>query len=156
MGREVMRKFLKTAVFVFAGIAVGAAFANFRSPDYRHASVMLKKGVNPKPVNISDYAGAQVVALSLKNLQHIKNIEVRAEGAKIESWYPPVVKMPFGRWTEVDGGKFRGVEFGKRLPLYLTIDGQSACKDIEIIDSANGSVIQTVRLMKGGADAGHH
>lgn len=150
-----MRKFLKAAVFVIAGIAVGALFANFRSPDYRHASVILKEGVNPKPIHISNYKGAQVIALSLKNLQHAKDIEVRMEGATIQSWYPPAVKMPFSKWMEVDGGKFKGVSFGKRLPLYLTISGND-CKELEIIDSANGSVIQTVHVMRGGADGGHH
>ncbi len=151
-----MRKFLKAAVFVLTGIAVGAAFANFRSPDYRHASVILKEGVNPKPIHISNYEGAQVIALSLKNLQHAKDIEVRMEGATIQSWYPPAVKMPFSKWMEVDGGKFKGVSFGKRLPLYLSINGQSECKELEIIDSAKGSVIQTVHVMRGGADGGHH
>ena len=151
-----MRKFLKAAVFVIAGIAVGALFANFRSPDYRHASVILKEGVNPKPIHISNYEGAQVIALSLKNLQHAKDIEVRMEGATIRSWYPPVVKMPFSKWMEIEGGKFKGVAFGKRLPLYLTISGQDGCKDIEVIDLSDGSVIQTVYVMRGGADAGHH
>lgn len=151
-----MHKFLKAAFFALAGIAVGIAFANFRSPDYRHVSVMLKKGVNPKPVNISNYDGSQVIAVSLKNLQYAKDIEVRINGAAIQSWYPPIVKMPFGKWMEVNGGKFRGVEPGKRLPLYLIIDGQSGCKEMEIIDSSSGSVIQTVHFMKGGSDAGHH
>lgn len=151
-----MRKFLKAAVFVFAGAAVGAAFANFKSPDYRHASVMLKEGVNPKPISIADHEGVQVIALSLKNLQHAKDIEVRMDGATIQSWYPPVVKMPFSKWMEVDGGKFRGVAFGKRLPLYLTINGKNGCGEIEIIDSSDGSIIQTVHVTKGGSDGGHH
>lgn len=151
-----MRKFFKGAVFVFAGIAVGAAFANFKSPDYRHASVMLKEGVNPKPINIANYDGTQVIALSLKNLQHAKDIEVRMEGATIQSWYPPVVKMPFYKWMDTEGGRFRGVAFGKRLPLYLTINGKGDCGEIEIIDSSDGSIIQTVHVMRGGADGGHH
>jgi len=150
------RKILSLALFVSAGIAIGALFANFRVPDYRHASVMLKGGVNPKPINIASYNGSQVIALSLKNLQHAKDIEVRMEGAVIQSWYPAVIRMPFREWMEVDGGKFRGVEFGKRLPLYLKINGRSGCKDLEIIDSAKGSVIQTVHFMRGGADAGPH
>ena len=151
-----MRKFFKAAVFVFAGIAAGAAFANFRPPDYRHASLILKEGVKPKPINIADYDGTQVIALSLKNLEHAKDIEVKMEGATIQSWYPPVIEMPFGKWMEVDGGKFRGVEFGKRIPLYLIIDGQSGCRELEIIDSASGSLIRTVHLMKGGSNGGHH
>ncbi|MDI6744055.1 MAG: hypothetical protein QMD07_01640 [Thermodesulfovibrionales bacterium] len=118
--------------------------------------MILKEGVNPKPIHISNYKGAQVIALSLKNLHHAKDIEVRMDGAAIQIWYPPVVKMPFSKWMEVDGGKFKGVAFGKRLPLYLSINGQGECKELEIIDSANSSVIQTVHVMRGGADAGHH
>ncbi|HAK89344.1 MAG: hypothetical protein A2077_04660 [Nitrospirae bacterium GWC2_46_6] len=151
-----MRKFLKTAVFVLAGIAVGALFANFKVHDYRHASLAIKKDADKKTLNISDYNGRQVIAISLKNLQHAKDIEVRMDGATIQSWYPPAVKMPFYKWMEIDGGKFKGVGFGKRLPLYLTINGQGGCKEMEIIDSSNGSVIRTVHFMKGGADAGHH
>lgn len=151
-----MRKFLKAAVFVIAGIAVGALFANFRSPDYRHASVILKEGVNPKPIHISNYNGRQVIALSVKNLHGAKDIELRLKDAEIQSWYPPVIKMPFGKWMEVDAGKFRGVEFGKRIPLYLTINGQSGCRELEIIDSSDGSLIHAVHLMRGGINGGHH
>lgn len=150
------KKTLSIVFFALTGIVIGALFANFRSPDYHHASVMLKDGVKSKPINISNYNGSQVIALSLKNLQHAKDIEVRMEGATIQSWYPPAIKMPFRKWMEVDGSKFKGVSFGKRLPLYLKINGQSECKELELIDSERGSVIQTVHIMRGGADAGHH
>ena len=150
-----MNSLVKTILFILIGILTGVALARFKTEDYRHASVILKEGVNPKPIHISNYEGAQVIALSLKNLQHAKDIEVRMEGATIQSWYPPVVGMPFVKWAGVDGGRFKGVAFGKRLPLYLTISGND-CKEMEIIDSANGSVIQTVHVMRGGADGGHH
>ena len=121
-------KFLKTSIFVAAGIAVGIAFAKFNVKDYRHASVSIKKGEVTKPIYISDYSGRQVLALSLKNLQRSQDIEIRADGAEIESWYPPVVRMPFTKWMEVEEGRFRGISFGKRLPLYLTINGKDGCK----------------------------
>lgn len=146
----------KVLFFLLAGIAVGVIFARFSVKDYRHVSVVLKEGTATKPLYINDYDGTQVIALSLKNLQHAKNIEVKMEGATVQSWYPPIVKMPFTRWMEVEGGKFKGITFGKRLPLYLRIDGRSECKELEIIDSSDGSIIQTVHVMKGGADGGHH
>ena len=86
-----------------------------------------------------------------------RDIELRMEDATIQSWYPPVVRMPFGKWMEVDGGRFKGVGLRqKAFHLYLTINGQDGCRDIEVIDLSNGSLIQTVHVMRGGADGGHH
>lgn len=150
------KNILKVFFFLLAGIAVGVMFARFSVKDYRHVSVVLKEGAVTKPLYINDYDNTQVIALSLKNLQHAKNIELRMKGATVQSWYPPAVKMPFSKWMEVDGGKFKGITFGKRLPLYLIIDGLSECKELEIIDSSDGSIIQTVHVMKGGSDGGHH
>jgi len=150
------RSFLKTAFFVIAGIAIGIMFANFKVRDYRHASLVIKKNAKTKPLHISDYNGRQVIAISVKNLHGARDIELRLKDAEFQSWYPPVIKMPFGKWMEVDGGKFREVEFGKRIPLYLIINGQSGSMELEIIDSSNGSLIQTVHLMKGGSNGGHH
>lgn len=150
------RSLFKVFFFVLAGIAVGVMFARFSVKDYRHVSVVLKEGATTKPININDYDGTQVIALSLKNLQHARDIEVRMEGATVQSWYPPTVKMPFARWMEIEGGKLRGVEFGKRLPLYLILSGKSECRQLEIIDSSDSSIIQTVHVMKGGSDGGHH
>lgn len=150
------RCFLKTAFFVIAGIAIGVMFANFKVRDYSHASLVITKDAKTKPLHISDYNSRQVIALSVKNLHGARDIELRLNDAKLQSWYPPVIKMPFGKWMEVDGGKFRGVEFGKRIPLYLIINGQNGCQELEIIDSSNGSLIQTVHLMRGGVNGGHH
>lgn len=150
------RSFLKIGLFVVTGIAIGIMFANFNVRDYRHASLVIKKDTKTKPLNISDYNGRQVIALSVKNLQGANDIEWRVKDTEIQSWYPPVIKMPFGKWMEVDGGKFRGVEFGKRIPLYLIINGRSGCSELEIIDSSDGSLIQTVHLMRGGSNGGHH
>lgn len=148
--------FLKTAFFVIVGIAIGVMFASFKVRDYHHTSLVIKKDAKTKPLHISDYNGRQVIAISVKNLHGARDIELRLKDAEFQSWYPPVIKMPFGKWMEVDGGKFRGVEFGKRIPLYLIINGQSGCLELEIIDSSNGSLIQTVHLMKGGSNGGHH
>ncbi|MBI3592896.1 MAG: hypothetical protein HY099_05395 [Nitrospirae bacterium] len=150
------RSFLKTAFFVIAGIAIGVMFANFKVRDYHHTSLVIKKDAKTKPLHISDYNGAQVIALSVKNIHGAKDIELRLKDTEIQSWYPPVIKMPFGKWMEVDGGKFKGVEFGKRIPLYLIINGRSGCRELEIIDSSDGSLIQAVHLMRGGVNGGHH
>lgn len=149
------KKFLKVLVFVLAGISVGVMFARFNVKDYRHASAVLKRGAAAKPLYINDYNGRQVLALSLKNLQNSKNIEVKMDGAVIQSWYPPVVKMPFYKMN-VEGGRFEGVNYGKRLPVYLVLDGTFEHGDLEIIDSSNGSLIQTVHVMRGGSDGEHH
>jgi len=155
MGKMMSSKFLKTIIFIFAGITAGIALANFSAKDFKHASIIVKRNVQAKPIHINDYKGKQVLALSLKIPDGPKDIEVKMKGAEIQSWYPPPVKMPFYKWMDVDGGRFHGVEPGKRLPLYLIIR-QAGCKELEIIDSSDSSIIQTVHVMRGGANAGHH
>ncbi|MBI4686857.1 MAG: hypothetical protein HY756_03630 [Nitrospirae bacterium] len=149
------RKFLGAFLFVAVGLAVGVMFAKFTAKDYKHASIAIKRGEKAKPLYINNYGGKQVLALSVKNLQHAKDIEVKADGIAIQSWYPPVVRMPF---FDIDfkGGRFSGVAFGKRLPLYLIFDDGMDHKDIEIINSSDGTLIQTVHVMRGRGEGGHH
>lgn len=149
------RKILKIFVFVLAGITTGVMFARFTVKDFRHSSVVLKIDAGAKPIYINDYNGRQVLALSLRNLQNSKNIEVKMDGAVIQSWYPPVVRMPFYKMN-VERGRFEGVNYGKRLPLYLVLDETFEHGDLEIIDSSNGSLIQSVHVMKGGSGGEHH
>lgn len=149
-------RFFKAALFVMSGIIVGALFAKFKTSDYHHAMLVLKKGAEARPLYVSRNDGRQVLALSLKNLQSSRDIEIRMAGADVQSWYPPVIKMPFRKWMEVEGGKFRGVDSGTRLPLYVISDSAVRCGDIEIIDSSNGSLIQTVHVMRGDFNGGHH
>ncbi len=149
-------KYLRIALFTLAGIAVGVMFAGFKTRDFRHAMLVIKKDMVAKPLHISSAKGRQVLALSLKNLQSSRDIEIRMNNAAVQSWYPPVVRMPFTRWMEVEGGLFKGVDFGKRLPLYLIVDGSSDCNEMEIIDSSRGALIQTVQIIRGGYDGGNH
>ncbi|MBM3237915.1 hypothetical protein FJZ31_16625 [Candidatus Poribacteria bacterium] len=142
-------------LFVLAGITMGIAFAKFNVKDYRHASINLKKGVEAKPIYISNYDGKQVLAVSMKNFQKAKDIEIRMDGTAVQSWYPPVVRMPF--WNlDFEDGKFKEVVFGKRLPLYLIIDENTEHGRLEIIDSSDGSLIQTLYVMRGNPDGGRH
>lgn len=155
MGQVMRKKFFKTFLFVIAGIVIGTAFARFKVNDYRHASVVIKKGQEAKPLYINEYDGKQVLALSVKNLGYAKDIEIKMDGSLVQSYYQPVVKMPF--WDlYVDGGKFRGAAFGQRLPVYLTIDAGDDHKNLEVIDSSDNTIIQTVHIMKGKGDGGHH
>jgi hypothetical protein len=149
-------RYLATSLFLLAGIIVAVIFAKFKAQDYRHASITVKKGGAVKHLSINDYSGRQVIALSLRNQHTSKDIEVRMDGAQIQSWYPPVIKMPFHRGVDVKGGRFNGVSSGKRIPLYLIINGKDGGGKIEIIDSSNGSLIQTVHVMRGGFDERHH
>ncbi len=149
------RKFLSISLFVIAGLIVGIAFAKFTSKDYKHASIVIKRGEKAKPLYINNYEGKQVLALSVKNLQNAKDIEIKVDDIAIQSWYPPVVRMPF--WDlDFKDGKFSKAAFGKRLPLYLIIDGNVDHKDMEIINSSDGMLIQTVHVMRGKGDGGHH
>ena len=148
--------YLKTALFVAAGIAVGIAFAKFRTDDFHHAMLVLKKGPEPKTLYVSRNDGRQVLALSVKNLQGAKDIEVKMAGARVQSWFPPVVPLPFRTWMDVDGGKLRGVEIGDRIPLYIISERAVKCGDMEIIDSSSGALIRKVHVMRGEYNGGHH
>lgn len=155
---------LKTACFVGLGMIIGALFANFKSNDYRHASLLLKAPGEAGPLWLNDFSGRQVIALSLRNLQPITDLRLQGEGIAIRSWYPPPLPLPFRPWLTITGGKtgeeFRanGVRFGQRLPLYLIVEGSEddGCRELTIRNGADGSLLRTVHLMPGGNDGGHH
>lgn len=148
--------YLKTSVFIAAGILTGTLFAAFKTPDYRHAMVALKGDKTSRPISIGNYGGKQVLALTIKNLRRAGDVEIRMDGADIKSWFPPVVKMPFYKGIEAEGGRFREIKYGRRVPAYLTISNLPGCGEIGIYDPSDGSLIQTVHVMKGGADGGRH
>lgn len=146
-----MKKFFKIALCSLAGLAVGVTFANLSSPGYKHGMVMLMpgKGAEAKPFYFNGNNGRQVLALSVKNHQRSKNIEFRMEGAEMQSWYPPVIRMPFSHGVSFDAGKFKGVDFNKSLPVYVVFDDDGTNRKLEIIDSTTGSLIQTVDVARG-------
>lgn len=159
------RGWLQTIFFVGIGLMIGALLANFKSNDYRHTSLFLKTEGEIKPLPLNDFPGRQVIALSLKNLQPATDIRLQGEGISIQSWYPPVLPLPFRQWVAVAGGQtgeeFRvsGVRFGQRLPLYLIVDGSKeggGCRELVIRNGTNGALLRTVHLMPGGNDGGHH
>ena len=94
--------YLKAALFVLAGIFTGVMFAGFKVQDYQHASIVIRKEEAAKPLYVSDYKGRQVIALSMKNLQGARDIEIKMDGAVVQRWYPPVVKMPYNKWMDVE------------------------------------------------------
>jgi len=151
----VITRILKGFLFILSGIAVGVAFARFSVKDYHHTSIVIKEDDRQRPVYMSDSKGRQVIALSVKNLTGKRDIGFRVEGAEIQSWYPPVVRMPF--WNiDVEGSIFRGVGQGRRLPLYLIFDTFNGHGYLEIFDARDGSPIQKVHIMEGGNGKGHH
>lgn len=155
MGRRQVKRRLKIAFFSLAGLAVGAAFAKVDFPGFRHAVIPIRKGA-AKPLYINGEGGRQVLALSMRNLQKSREIEIRMEGASIESWYPPVVTMPYNRGLSVEGGRFSGVEFGKRLPVYVAFNDNGEGRKIEIMDSTDGSLIQSVDVLRGKGNERHN
>lgn len=150
-----MKRAYKVALCLLAGLAFGAAAANLRLPGYKHATVTIAKGAGPASLSLNGGGGRQVLALSIKNLQSARNIEIRMEGAEIESWYPPVFKMPFSRWMSVEGGKFKDVEFGRRLPVYVAFNDNGENRRMEIVDSADGSLIREIDIVRGDSHERH-
>ena len=69
-------------------IFTGVMFAGFKVQDYQHASIVIRKEEAAKPLYVSDYKGRQVIALSMKNLQGARDIEIKMDGAVVQSWYP--------------------------------------------------------------------
>ncbi|MDA8165010.1 MAG: hypothetical protein M0017_08270, partial [Desulfobacteraceae bacterium] len=128
-----MKKTFKIALCLLAGFVIGTVFAKLDFPGYKHVMVMLMKG-EAKPIYINGDGGRQVLALTIMNHQQARDIEVRMDGAEIQSWYPPVVKMPFSRELLVEGGKFRGIEHGKRLPVFVAYNDNGEKRKIDIID----------------------
>lgn len=150
-----MKQKYKTALCIIAGLAVGAAFSKVEFPGYKHVMAMVRKGAEAKPVYIGEGGGRQVLALTVKNLTDSKEIEIRMDGASIESWYPPVVAMPFSRVPSFEGGRFSDAA-GKRLPVYVTFNDDGGDRKIEIVDSTDGSIIQTMDILRGKGDERQH
>lgn len=147
----------KTVCFLLLGLVVGSLFSNFRTADYLHVSVDLRPGSPPRPVVLREHAGRRVVAISLKNHLPQSDLELVAANGEIRSWLPPVLPLPFTRWPQFAGGSIRGMQFGRRLPLYLIMDGRDGCAELEIRNPADGALLQTVHFMRGeGATGGGH
>jgi len=163
-GTRRQRKWLKTALAVIAGMAAAILFANFKTGDYRHQMLALKPGGGARPLSLNDYSGRQVIALSLRNFLPVTDLRLQGEGLTIQSWFPPPLPLPLGRRLMVAddpdgrGLRLRGVKTGQRLPLYLIVEGggETACRELEILNGADGSLLQTVHLMPGDNDGDHH
>ncbi|MBI4689709.1 MAG: hypothetical protein HY754_05535 [Nitrospirae bacterium] len=143
-----MKRTIKVIIFLIAGFAAGTAIAKLSFPGYKHAMVTIKKAAESKPLYIGVDGGRYVLALSMKNLQRSKDIEIRMAGAEIHSWYPPVIRMPFSNPISFEAGRFKEVEFGKRLPVYVVFNDNGENRKIEIIDSMDGSRIQTINVLR--------
>jgi hypothetical protein len=155
-GNKVKLKF-KTALCLLAGLAVGAALSKVEFPGYKHVMVMARKGAETKPIYIGAGGGRQVLALTVKDLTDSGDIEIRMDGAEIESWFPPVVRMPFNKDISFEDGKFTGAGPGKRLPVYVAFNDDGEKRKIEVIDSTDGSIIQTLDVLRGkGNEKQHH
>ena len=149
---------LKWVAFTVIGIGVGVVFANFRVPDYYHATVVLKEGGDSKPIYISENKGTKILALSVKNLQDSRDIEIKVTGGIIHSSYPPPVILPFRKWISVEGNVFRGLRYGMKLPLYVVLDGEGKSYELSFVRVTDGKPIKKVSIMAGGkfTHGSHH
>ena len=150
-----MKNTFRVVSCLLAGLATGTAFANLHLPGYKHAVVMVRKGAAATVLYIDGRGGRQVLALSLKNLQKSKEIELRMPGGKIESWYPPIFPLPFSRWITVAGGRFKGLQSGQRLPVYVVFDDTGENRKLDVLDGTDGSLIQTVAVLRGRSHEYH-
>ncbi len=150
-----MKRAGKVICCSLAGLAFGAALANLKLPGYKHAMVTIARDAGPGYLSLNGGGGRQVLALTMKNLQPSQEIEIRMRGAEIESWYPPVFKMPFSRWMSVDGGRFRGIEFGRGLPVYVSFNDTGGNGRLEIVDLSDGSLIRAIEIGRGSGHERH-
>lgn len=146
-----MRKGLRAALCALGGLAAGTGLAATKFPGYLHASVALDGP--EKPLSI-DGGRRQFLALSVTGLQDTRELEVRMPGAEIGSWFPPAVRLPYGKAPAFSAGRFSGFGPDRRLPVYVGFDGGSGAS-IDFVDAASGRLIRTVRIVRGGADGGH-
>lgn len=150
-----MRRAHKIVFSLLLGLAAGVGCAHLVFPGFQHAAVRIGKGAAEKPLFFNGNGGRQVFALSLKNLGEARDIEIRMEGGAIQSWYPPVVRMPFGKVIPFEGGKFRGVEPGRRVPVYVVFHDNGKNRKIEVVDAADGSVLRTIDILRGKGNERH-
>ena len=147
-----MKRGLKIAIFVIAGLIAGVAFARLDLPGFRYAMVPVKKGARLRPLYVGSAGGRRVLALSLKDLQGAGDIGIQADGALVQSWYPPVVRMPYGHSPDFRDGRFIGARSGEALPVYIVFGadagGKNKSRKIEI--RADGEPIESITVLGGG------
>ena len=136
-----------------AGLAAGTAAASLRFPGYKHAMVQLAPGTQAGPIHI-DGSRRQLLALSLSGLA-VRNVEVRMQGARIGSWYPPAIRLPFSKVPSFSDGIFRDVGPDRKLPVYVAFDSDGTGRSIDFVNAKDGTLIKSVAVMRGGADGGH-
>ena len=150
-----MRPLARIFLCGLAGLAAGAGAAGLSFPGYLHAMVALGPGARSAPLRI-DGSRRQTLALSLTGLGAVREVDIRMPGAEISSWYPPVVRLPFNKVPYFSGGRFLGVEPGRKLPVYVAFEDDWTVRSIEILDAADGSLISSVAVTHGRADGQHH
>jgi hypothetical protein len=142
--------------FVMAGIAVGILLANFRSRDYIHGMLVLKADGDPKPLMIGQEGGRKTVALTLKNLQPSDTVQLTMAGGTIQSLVPPPIILPFSKWISFKDQTLRGLQYGQRIPLVITLDGKRPHYELIFSRGSDGKVIKTIPLMSGEAHGKNH
>ena len=146
-----MNRSSRIALCALGGLAAGAGLAGFKFPGYLHASVALN---GPEKTLSIDGERRQFLALSVTGLQATRELEVRMHGARIGSWFPPAVRLPYGDTPVFSAGKFSGFGPDRKLPVYVGFDS-GRCSAIDFVDAASGKLLRTVKIVRGGADAGH-
>ena len=142
--------------FIAAGITAGILLANFRSKDYIHGSLVLKEEPRPKPVMIGKEGGRKTVALSLKNFQYAESVQITMAGGTIRSSFPPPVVLPFRKWISFKDQTLGGLQYGQRIPLYVTLDGNRSHYTLIFSRGSDGKVIQKIPFISGEAHGKSH
>jgi hypothetical protein len=149
------RRFQKI-LFIAVGVAVGVLFARFTTGDYLHGMIVLKENAKLKPLFMGKTPGKKTLALSIRNEQGSPDITITVKGGEVKSFYPPPVVLPFHKWIAVQGGAFRGLRHGMRLPLYVTLDCAEHDYELVFARASDGKVINTVPILTGENHGTHH
>ncbi|MBI5583717.1 MAG: hypothetical protein HY892_07820 [Deltaproteobacteria bacterium] len=147
---------LKGVALAAAGIVIGILFAHFRPADFIHCSLDLDYHGDSKPLMIGKVEGRKVVALSVRNLQAAKDVRLRLDGAEISSTFPPPVVLPFRHWVSFKENTFRGLCYGQKFPLFITLGGGRASYELAFFREPDGTLIKKILLIPGEAHGKHH
>lgn len=149
-----MTRLARTLLCVAGGLAAGTALAGYRFPGYLHAQLALDAGAPEKQLYV-DGRSRQFLALSVTSPRDVRALRVSLPGGEIAGWFPPPVRVPGGRAPAFSEGVFRGFAPGRKLTVYASFSGEGGPGNIDFLDADSGRLLRSVRIISGGAHAGH-
>lgn len=149
-----MTRLARALLCAAGGLAAGTALAGYRFPGYLHARVALDGGAPDKPLYV-DGRRRQFLALSVTAPSGVNELRASLPGGEIAAWFPPPLRLPGGRAPDFSGGAFSGFAPGRRLTVYASFSGEGGPGSIDFLDAASGRLLRSVRIIRGGAHAGH-